>query len=323
MLLHALLPALVLLLGALIIAGAFIWTPNTAVEMNRRIGMVARTPIVQPDAITGSAEKRDGPLFDRRIRQLYSLGTTCRWGMQSSGAKVLLISAASGVSAMLFTQRAVSLPLWIAITVGFIVAWFLPRILLLRQQEKAENKFLDLFPDAIDTLYNIACLHCLLGHEEEAYTWLERAVEAGYDDADHLLKDDDFKAIREQDRFKQLVERVRERSGDDEEPVVDEGLVASILGEWEMKTKLEEQFIEATMSLSIQDHRLAGVWLSQGREMVMRELRFDGSKLSFKRNIGPGQELEFHGTVEGDRISGTYTGAFGELECSGRRKSTP
>lgn len=152
MLLHALLPALVLLLGALIIAGAFILTPNTAVEMNRRIGLVAKMPALPPDAIARSAEKRDGPLFDRRIRQFYTAGSHYRWGMQSSGVKLLLISAVIGVSVILFTLRAFSLPLWIATAIGFFFAWLFPRLLLRRQQEKAETQFMDLFPDAVDTI---------------------------------------------------------------------------------------------------------------------------------------------------------------------------
>lgn len=67
-------------------------------------------------------------------------------------------------------------------------------------------------PEDAGTMYNIACIHCLRGSKDEAYSWLEKAIERGYDDADHLRADDDFKTIRDEERFKGLLERAREKS---------------------------------------------------------------------------------------------------------------
>jgi predicted esterase len=64
-------------------------------------------------------------------------------------------------------------------------------------------------PDHINTIYNIACLHCLLGDESKAYEWLEKAVEAGFDNDEQLVNDDDFKKIRAEDRFRAIVKRIR------------------------------------------------------------------------------------------------------------------
>jgi len=69
-------------------------------------------------------------------------------------------------------------------------------------------------PDDSGTIYNIACLHALLGHPEQAYAWLAKAIDAGYSDADHMLEDEDFKSIRDSGRFKELVERARAKSTD-------------------------------------------------------------------------------------------------------------
>jgi len=162
----------------------------------------------------------------------------------------------------------------------------------------------DIMPDESFTAYNLACMHCLSGHEEETYTWLEKAIELGYDDADHLLEDDDLKSIRDQERFKTSA-----GAGD----------VDTVLGDWEMKTALGGEFIDAVMSLSLKEGKLTGVWKSQGREMEMKNLHLDGDRLRFKRTIQPGQDLVFDGTIDGNRISGTYNGAFGELECTGKR----
>lgn len=62
-------------------------------------------------------------------------------------------------------------------------------------------------PKYIETLYNIARMHCLLGHEDQACEWLEKAVDAGYRDARRLERDDDFESIRKQERFRALVKR--------------------------------------------------------------------------------------------------------------------
>ncbi len=178
-------------------------------------------------------------------------------------------------------------------------------------------------PESIDTIYNIACMHCLLGHEEKAYTWLEKAVAAGYDNAEHLRQDDDFKTIRGQDRFAGIVERVREKEQRSESPVQDRASFASIVGDWEMETSMGERSIEATMSLSFSGGKLAGTWASMGRDMEMIDRKLDENKLTFKRRIGSEQELEFEGRVHGDRIIGKYTGVFGELNCKGKRKRSP
>ncbi len=77
---------------------------------------------------------------------------------------------------------------------------------------KIAQKLHRLDPDDVGTMYNTACIHSLLGNKKQAYSWLEKAVDAGYEDADHLVADEDFKAIREEQRFKDLVKRVREKS---------------------------------------------------------------------------------------------------------------
>ena len=57
------------------------------------------------------------------------------------------------------------------------------------------QKIHKLRPHDVSAIYNIGCFHCLVGHKDKAYTWLEKAIEAGYDDAEHLVNDDDFSTI--------------------------------------------------------------------------------------------------------------------------------
>ena len=59
--------------------------------------------------------------------------------------------------------------------------------------------------------YNLACSYALLGRPEEALRALSTAVEYGFDDAQHLARDEDLKSLRDDPRFAELVARVRER----------------------------------------------------------------------------------------------------------------
>ena len=58
-----------------------------------------------------------------------------------------------------------------------------------------------------NTLYNIACMHCRLGHREESLASLEHAVNAGFWDARSMWRDEDFAALREDKQFRALAER--------------------------------------------------------------------------------------------------------------------
>ncbi len=64
-----------------------------------------------------------------------------------------------------------------------------------------------LAPKHLANLYNIACLHCLMGKKEKSYEWLEKAVDAGYWDVQQLIHDEDFKSIRQEERFRELAKR--------------------------------------------------------------------------------------------------------------------
>ena len=125
MLLQTLLPALILLFGALIIAVTFVMTPNTAAEKERRIGLVAPSVAGKTSgAAVRSLEKREGPSFDRRLRQLFSLGASHRWGMKASGVRLLLTAVIAGMLVAASWLRAVALPLWAAASIGAAAALY-------------------------------------------------------------------------------------------------------------------------------------------------------------------------------------------------------
>lgn len=66
------------------------------------------------------------------------------------------------------------------------------------------------------SFYNGACCAALVGRQEDALGLLGRAVDAGFDDADHVVADPDLEALRDDPRFEAIVARMesRQRGGE-------------------------------------------------------------------------------------------------------------
>lgn len=60
------------------------------------------------------------------------------------------------------------------------------------------------------SLYNAACARALASQKVEALDLLQRALDAGFDDPDHLREDDDLDGLRSEPRFRQLVKDAEE-----------------------------------------------------------------------------------------------------------------
>ncbi len=93
----------------------------------------------------------------------------------------------------------------------------------------------------------------------------------------------------------------------------------AIVGSWDMTTKFSGNDIPAVMVIRAKDGVLTGTWTSQGMDMAMTDLKLTGNKLSFQRSIGGGPSLDFKGTVDGDKVDGSYSGPMGDLKCQGKR----
>ena len=63
-------------------------------------------------------------------------------------------------------------------------------------------------PDRADFRYDLACSYALLGRKDEALVELNKAVDLGFDDSDHLRQDPDLDGLRLDPRFAELLARV-------------------------------------------------------------------------------------------------------------------
>ena len=76
------------------------------------------------------------------------------------------------------------------------------------QHEKAltiDKRLSRLRPKDPTVQYNLACSYALLGEKERAFETLERAIQVGYKDFEHLKRDSDLKSLRSDPRFQSLI----------------------------------------------------------------------------------------------------------------------
>ena len=57
--------------------------------------------------------------------------------------------------------------------------------------------------------YNLSCYYSLSGNKESALVWLDKAFKHGYDDFEHIAKDEDLNAIKDDEKFKQLLAKYK------------------------------------------------------------------------------------------------------------------
>ena len=74
---------------------------------------------------------------------------------------------------------------------------------------RARDLVSDAPPWNAGALYNLACYLALLGEREGAFSALDRAVAAGWGNAARALHDEDLESLRDDPRFKDLLERMR------------------------------------------------------------------------------------------------------------------
>jgi Flp pilus assembly protein TadD len=73
----------------------------------------------------------------------------------------------------------------------------------------ADERLVRLAPDDPTVRYNLACSLALLDRAQEALDALERAIELGYRDLEHLLADEDLAGVRLHPHFQRLVASLR------------------------------------------------------------------------------------------------------------------
>ncbi len=80
---------------------------------------------------------------------------------------------------------------------------------------EAFQRALDLRYRPATTMYNLACAYSLMDRKEEAFAWLFKALDAGFDSSGMLRGDDDLDNLRGDPRYRQALARAIALDGDD------------------------------------------------------------------------------------------------------------
>ena len=83
-------------------------------------------------------------------------------------------------------------------------------------QEEAEELIALKAIETLDYLvkYNLACFEALEGNIEEAFTWLQGSVDAGFGDPAWIEQDEDLSSLRDDPRFQGIIDAARENAPD-------------------------------------------------------------------------------------------------------------
>ncbi len=83
-----------------------------------------------------------------------------------------------------------------------------------RYAEAAENfsRVFSLNATINDAAYNAACAYALLGKPDQAFTWLEKAMQAGYLDVAHTKQDSDLNSLHSDSRWAALIAKMSEKN---------------------------------------------------------------------------------------------------------------
>jgi tight adherence protein B len=148
----ALVAALLLLLGGAVILAVALEAGVRQRALGHRVDLIARIPLHKTVAPRLASWQRRGV---DRLRALFTFRMRRSWGVSASPVALLAMGLGAALAVWLLGFIVIRLPAYaasIGAAVGFLA---LPRIVLFRQQRRADRRFAELLPDAIDMVVRV------------------------------------------------------------------------------------------------------------------------------------------------------------------------
>ena len=145
---------LLLLVGAGALTAGLMLRRRVRADMENRLKLVAevkRTQNSASDPLKGLLKAQTKEI-DRQIRRIFTVGIKRTWGMRTGTLTLLLMAAVSAIATWILAHALSSVTTLVATSLSLAAAFLAPRFVLAREQKRAERKFTDLFPEAVDTV---------------------------------------------------------------------------------------------------------------------------------------------------------------------------
>jgi tight adherence protein B len=145
--------ALLLLFVSTGVAGIYHFLRRRRGEMQRRFDLLAKSgqkptaPGEQAASAPAGGGDGSGP-----IQKFFTYGAGYSWGMHASAPLLIVVAIVSAGAVWFVCAHAVGTPKWVAVASTVAAAFFGPRTVLVRQQQRATRAFTNLFPDAVDMM---------------------------------------------------------------------------------------------------------------------------------------------------------------------------
>lgn len=147
---------LMLLTGVIALVGAYFIARRERLDIEKRINLIAQTRRVAiADTSLSAWFDKFAKRIDRLIQNFFVLGIAHRWGI-SRGSMSLLMTAGVVIGVVwLLGLYALEMSSSVSLLIGCLLGYYIPRRMLKGQQRKAERRFDEQFPDAIDTVVRV------------------------------------------------------------------------------------------------------------------------------------------------------------------------
>jgi tight adherence protein B len=134
--------------SAALAASVFLWRPVFE-QIQRRLDMLA---IGAPGARARAEHVFTPSAGLSLLARVFVLGMPRKWGVSTTPLTLLLLGLVAGALTWLVAHQVARLPVAATLPLALIAFWLAPNILAKLEQGKADDRFVKLFPDAIDMM---------------------------------------------------------------------------------------------------------------------------------------------------------------------------
>ena len=143
---------LVLVASAVLLTVALRLSQRLRLELTHHVSLVADRPSSGAKGPAGPVAPARVSLVDQWAQRIFSIGIPYPWGTRSSGIKLLGVAVVAAFVASTLGYWMLGKSIWLAVVLGALALFFVPRRLLVREQKRAEKQFMEQLPSAIDMI---------------------------------------------------------------------------------------------------------------------------------------------------------------------------